>query len=95
MLSCLVGAREVVAQLVADAGQVQLEGEALLEPVALVDVDRVDAVERLLGGPDHPGVLGCDLAATVERGGVELVARHDLVDGAVLHAGRRRRWCAR
>ena len=64
----------VVAQLVADARQVELEGEALLEPVALVDVDRVDAVERLLGGPDHPGVLGGDLAGDRERGVVELVA---------------------
>ena len=48
----LVRAGEVVAELVGDAGQVELEGEALLEPVALLDVPQVDAVEALLGGAD-------------------------------------------
>ena len=43
------------------AGQVQLEGEALLVPVGPLHVDRVDAVQRLLGQPDHGRVLGRDL----------------------------------
>ena len=47
--------------LVAGAGQVQLEGETLLVPVGALDVDRVDAVQRLLGQPDDRRVLGRDL----------------------------------
>ena len=77
--------QELVAQLVGDPGEVELHGEALLEPVALVDVDRVDAVERLLGGADDPGVLGGDLGGHGERGVVEPVAGDHLEDRAVLH----------
>src|SRR5687767_14460900 len=40
------------AGLATGAGQGQLVGEALLVPIAAVDVDRIDAVERLLGGAD-------------------------------------------
>ena len=83
--AALTRAREVVAQLVADAHQVELVGEALLEPVALVDVDRVDAVERGLGGADHPTVLGGDLAGDLEGRVVELVAGDHLEHRAELH----------
>src|SRR5580700_6544432 len=38
--------------LVGHAAHVQLVGEALLVAVAALDVDRVDAVERLLGPAD-------------------------------------------
>src|SRR5580700_11823729 len=38
--------------LVGHAAHVELVREALLEAVALLDVDRVDAVERLLGPAD-------------------------------------------
>src|SRR5436190_18954325 len=40
---------ERVARLVGHARQVELEGEALLEAVAALHVDGVDAVERFLG----------------------------------------------
>src|SRR5262245_33750565 len=43
---------ERVAQLVGDAGKVELEGETLLEPVGAFDVPKVDAVEALLRGTD-------------------------------------------
>ena len=50
----------IIAVLVGHARQVQLEGEALLEPVAALDVPEVDAVERLLGRADDRGRLGGD-----------------------------------
>src|SRR5438128_1940273 len=48
---CVALVDERVTGLVAHAGQVQLEREALLEPVRPLDVPEVDAVERFLGGP--------------------------------------------
>src|SRR5215216_4046316 len=59
---------EGVPVLVGHAGQVELEGEALLEAVRALDVDRVDAVERGLGRPDHRGALGGDRAGHLEGG---------------------------
>src|SRR5512139_2360025 len=47
-----VAGDEAVAVLVAGAHQIELEREALLVAVAAVHVDRVDAVQRLLGPPD-------------------------------------------
>src|SRR4051812_32666922 len=44
---------EGVAGLVGGTAQVELEREALLVAVGPAHVDRVDAVERLLGRPDH------------------------------------------
>src|SRR5450755_4323198 len=52
---------ERLARLVGDTGQVELEGETLLVPVRAPDVDRVDAVQRLLGQRDDGRVLGGDL----------------------------------
>ena len=66
-------------------GEVELHREALLEAVALVDVDGVDAVERLLGGADDAGVLGRDLAGHGQRGVVERVAGDHLEHAAVGH----------
>src|SRR5580700_11016832 len=43
--------------LVGHAAHVQLVGEALLEAVAALDVDRIDPVERLLGPPNDGGAL--------------------------------------
>src|SRR5687767_4856195 len=80
----LVGASEVVTQLVAHAHQIELHGEALLEAVAPVDVDGVDRVERLLGGADDSAVLGRDVGGQPERQVVELVAGDDAVDRAEL-----------
>ena len=60
---------EGVAGLVGHAGQVELEGEALLEAVAALDVDGVDAVERLLGRPDDRRALGRDLRGDLAGGG--------------------------
>src|SRR5438094_5951689 len=59
-LSAIGLADEGIARPVALARQVQLEGEALLEPVAALDVNRVDAVERLLGRPDDATALRGD-----------------------------------
>ena len=55
-------------QLVGDAGEVELEREALLEAVAALHVPRVDAVERLLGRPDDRRGLRGDLAGDLEGG---------------------------
>src|SRR3954464_6073837 len=52
---------EGVARLVARTGEVELEREALLEAVGLPDVDRVDAVERLLGRAHDDRIDGGDL----------------------------------
>ena len=76
---------EVVAELVAHAHQVELHRESLLEAIAGVDVDRVDAVERLLGGADDAAVLGGDLRGQAQRQLVELRAWSDLEHRAVLH----------
>nr|BFE78655.1 hypothetical protein GCM10020093_012560 [Planobispora longispora] len=73
---------EGVAVPVARAHQVELEGEALLETVAAVDVDRVDAVQRLLGAPDDVGVLGGDLGRDRQGGLAEPVGGRDLQDRA-------------
>ena len=73
---------EGVAQLVGHARQVELEGEALLEPVGALHVPQVDAVEALLGGAHHRGRLLRDVGGHLERGGAQLVARHDPEDGA-------------
>src|SRR5581483_9057134 len=67
---------ERVARLVALTGQVELEREALLEAVAALDVDGVDPVERLLGGPDHGRAFGRDLLRHLEGGVAQCVARH-------------------
>src|SRR5215468_1366762 len=73
---------ERLACRVGDAGEVELEGESLLVPVGALDVDGVDAVERLLGQPDGGGVLGGDLAGDGERGRPQAAARHDVEHGA-------------
>src|SRR5438045_6128728 len=65
---------ERLTGLVADAGQVELEREALLVPVAALDVHRIDAVQRLLGGPDHGPALGRDVGRNLARRVAELVA---------------------
>src|SRR3954453_16263220 len=41
---------ERVAELIRHAGQVELEGEPLLEAIGTLDVPEVDAVEALFGG---------------------------------------------
>jgi hypothetical protein len=51
---------EHVARLVSDSGEVEFERESLLEAVALVHVDGVDAVERLLRRSNDPQALGSD-----------------------------------
>src|SRR4051794_35456260 len=71
-LSRMSSLQEGPPRLVGHAGQVQLEGEALLVAVAAVHVLGVDAVERLLGAADHPRVLGCDLLGQRQRGRVQL-----------------------
>src|SRR5689334_18174079 len=74
LLPLLATVDERIACLVACAGEVELEGEALLEPVGASYVDRVDAVERLLGRPDHHRVHGRDLRRHLARSGAQLVA---------------------
>ena len=63
---------------VGDSGEIQLEGEALLEPVRALDVDRVDAVERFLRGADHHGALHRDVVRDPHRGVAKLSVRHNL-----------------
>src|SRR5271165_5845003 len=62
--------------LVGHAAHVELVGEALLEAVAALHVDRVDPVERLLGPADDRRALGGDVAGQLERGRPEAVGRH-------------------
>src|SRR5690242_13896558 len=58
----LVRARERVPVFVRDTGEVELEGEPLLHPVAGGHGLHVDEVQRLFGRADHPGVLRRDVA---------------------------------
>src|SRR4051812_45225981 len=53
--------------------EVELEREPLLEPVGAADVDRIDAVERLLGGADDDRVHLGDLTRHRPRGLPQLV----------------------
>src|ERR1700722_10294716 len=69
--------------LVGHPAHMELVGEALLEAIAALDVDGVDAVERLLGPPDDGRALGGDLARQLERGRTEAVRRHHRCDRAV------------
>src|SRR5579884_1210203 len=48
---------ERLPRLVCDTREVQLIGKALLVPVAAMDVNWVDAVQRLLRSPDHFGAF--------------------------------------
>src|SRR3954451_24358831 len=64
---------ERVPRLVTRAGEVELEGEALLEPVGPSHVDRVDAIERLLRRAHDDGVDRGDLRGDLARCGAELV----------------------
>jgi hypothetical protein len=68
---------EGVTRLVGDAGEVELERESLLVPVAALHVDGVDAVERFLGPSDDAGALGGDLGGQRQRRGVEVAHGHD------------------
>src|SRR4051812_39676476 len=74
---------ERVPRLVTGAREVELEGEALLEPVGPAHVDRVDAVERLLGRAHDDGVDRRYLRGDLSGCGSELVPRHDLEHAAV------------
>src|SRR4051812_13107314 len=74
---------EGIAGLVRGAGEVELEGEALLVAVGPAYVDRVDAVERLLGRADDDRVDRGDLRGHLARRVSELLAGHDLEDAAV------------
>src|SRR3954454_5647942 len=67
---------ERVTRAVRDAGQVELEGEALLEAVGPTHVDGVDAVERLLGRADDDGVHLGDLPGDRARLVAQRLARH-------------------
>src|SRR5690348_5570843 len=49
------------------AAEVEFEGESLFVPVGALDVDRIDAVQRLLGQPDDRRVLGGDLGGDRPR----------------------------
>src|SRR5262249_31590624 len=63
-------------------GEAELEREPLFVPVRALDVDGIDAVQRLLGQPDGGGVLGGDLAGHGARGGPQACGRHDVEHGA-------------
>ena len=76
--------------LVGHAAHVELVGEALLEAVAALHVDGVDAVERLLGPPDDGRALGGDLGGQLECGRPEAVRRHHRGHRAVGRPARRR-----
>src|SRR3954451_20513159 len=83
-LSAIRLLHEGVASLVALARKVELEGEALLEAVAALHVDGVDAVQRFLGGAYHPRALRCDRPRHLEGGVAQLVALDNLEHRAVV-----------
>src|SRR5207249_2541809 len=64
---------ECLTGLVGHTTEVQLEGEALLEPVAALHVDGVDAVERLLGPADDGRALGRDVSRYLARCSAQVV----------------------
>ncbi len=70
--------------LVGPAGEVDLERESLLEAIAALDVDGVDAVQRLFREPDDVRILRRDLAGHLERGLPQLLLGYDLENRAVL-----------
>src|SRR5207249_8861414 len=70
------------AGLVADAREGELVGEALLVAIAAADVDRIDAVERLLGGADRDRRLRRDLRRDLAGRRAQAIARHDLEHAA-------------
>src|SRR5258706_4164710 len=72
---------ERVAQLVGHAGQVELEGEALLVAVRTLHVPQVDAVEALFRSPDDGGRLLGDRGGHRERGVAQFVAPYHLEHG--------------
>src|SRR4051794_22235499 len=74
---------ECVPRLVTRTGEVELEGEPLLEPVGPAHVDRVDAVERLLGRTHDDRIDRRDLLGDLSRCGSELVPWHYLQHAAV------------
>src|SRR4051794_31710677 len=74
---------EGVARRVARTGEVELEGEPLLEPVGATDVDRVDAVERLLGRAHDDRVDTRDLCRDLAGCSAQLFAWNDLQHAAV------------
>src|SRR3954447_20836166 len=74
---------EGIAGLVRHPGQVELEGEPLLEPVGPLHIDRVDPVERLLRRNDHATVERRDLPGDFERRIAQLLAGYDAKPGAV------------
>src|SRR5882672_7381572 len=74
---------ERASRLVGHAAQIQLEGEALLESIATLHVDGIDAVQALLGGADHGWTLGGDAARHPPGGGSEVVSLDDLEHGSV------------
>src|SRR5688572_20256895 len=55
--TCLTTIHKRLAGAVGHSAEVELEGEALLETVAALDVHRLDPVERLLGPPDDERIL--------------------------------------
>ena len=70
---------ERVAVFICHAGQVQFERKALLHPVTGVHLLHIDEIQGLLGGPDHPGVLGGNVARDPKRGVIQVSAWHYFV----------------
>src|SRR3546814_15458815 len=82
-LPCFLGPGEFIAQFIGHAHEIELHREALLEAVALVDVDRVDPVEGLLGRANAARVLGGALTGDGSLGLVAAVTRaHHAADTA-------------
>ena len=71
----MVSVQEGLPGVVRHTGEVELEGEALLEAVALVHALRVDAVDRLFRRTDDRGVLLGDLLGDLPGRVVELTSR--------------------
>src|SRR5260221_6309974 len=77
---CVAFVDERLAELVAVSPEVELEREALFEPVGAFDVDGVDHVERLLRPAHDDRALLRDHRGELERGIEELRAGYDTFD---------------
>src|SRR4051794_34577407 len=74
---------ERIARLVRDAGEVELECEALLEAVRPLHVNRIDPVQRLLRRDYDAPIESSDLRSGLKSGIAQLITRYDAQHRAI------------
>src|SRR5579863_2388105 len=82
VLGALLGGDEGIARLLRILVQIHLERETLLEAVTVVDVARLQAVQRLLRQGERATALGGDEPGKGARFLEKLLGRHQSLYGA-------------